>query len=287
MGALHFKEDGKVAHVGEWTEANCENMDEHPFGRCYTRGPNQSAREYLLSEWDDLEGAANWRVADLEILRLAVESIPDYFNDGRPYTLEWPDYDLQNILVDEDANVTGMIDWDLTITRPFGLGFARYPSWILCDWNPAHYVYDLEDGSHDDEKENSPEELLRFRKHYAGAFAKLDRPRYDPRETELSHLMVAINTGVHDRFCRQYIAEKLLDFAFKSNWPCTYRHCLGMVRSNECQDIKQEIVEAFKRMWHTEGEQDSSPRCMTLADVEKGSSTQSVPGSISDGSDES
>ena len=39
-------------------------------------------------------------------------------------------------MVDEQGNVTGLIDWNLTQTMPRCVRYARYHGWTTRDWDP-------------------------------------------------------------------------------------------------------------------------------------------------------
>jgi hypothetical protein len=54
------------------------------------------------------------------------------------FVLRHEDLDLQNILVDEDGNVTGIIDWDGCMTVPSCIGYASIPTFLRRDWLPDH-----------------------------------------------------------------------------------------------------------------------------------------------------
>lgn len=68
--------------------------------------------------------------------RLLAGSIPDERLDGPPFVLSMPDYDSQNVYVDDEGNVTGLIDWDDIVVGPRQAGFSRYPLWIMRDIEP-------------------------------------------------------------------------------------------------------------------------------------------------------
>ncbi|KAK3329701.1 hypothetical protein B0H66DRAFT_35093 [Apodospora peruviana] len=74
------------------------------------------------------------------------------------FVLAVPDFDSQNIMTDDQGNLTGLIDRDFVQTMPRCLGYSRYPGWITRDWNPLMFGWP---GS---SRENSPEELERYRK---------------------------------------------------------------------------------------------------------------------------
>jgi hypothetical protein len=58
------------------------------------------------------------------------------------FTIHHSDLDLQNILVDDDGNVTGIIDWDASYTAPRCIGSAAVPIFLRNDWFPR-YAHDI------------------------------------------------------------------------------------------------------------------------------------------------
>ncbi|KAF2006476.1 kinase-like protein, partial [Amniculicola lignicola CBS 123094] len=52
------------------------------------------------------------------------------------FTLLHNDIDLQNLLVDEDGNITGVLDWDGTIAAPRSIAAAAAPVFLRQDWYP-------------------------------------------------------------------------------------------------------------------------------------------------------
>jgi len=52
------------------------------------------------------------------------------------FVLQHSDLDLQNILVDEVGNVTGILDWDSSIAVPRSEGPASVPVFLERDWRP-------------------------------------------------------------------------------------------------------------------------------------------------------
>jgi len=254
IGALAFDAHGQydsVSHIEAVVDVNIDGVAD-----CFTEstsgGPFDTTEEYLRDDWDDLSGCADWRRADLAIMEIALETIPaDMAGDGY-FTLSHPDYNYQNIFVDDDAKVTGIIDWDGIQTAPRGLGCARYPSWITRDWDPGMYGY----GVSGCRNEDSPEELSRYRQHYAAEFEKHNLPGYNPNETKLSHILEAIQIGLNDRMCRAYIAIKLLGHAFRPEAPFTFVEFADEIEANseEVEGMKVQIRAAFQKMWFAEWE---------------------------------
>jgi hypothetical protein len=106
-------------------------------------GPYQSTHVYLQDQIaDELEKETRTTViSELQLLRTFAGMIPDSTFDGAPFFLSHPDFGYQNILVDAEGNVTGIIDWDDVTIGPRQSAFARYPSWITRDWDPLMYCY--------------------------------------------------------------------------------------------------------------------------------------------------
>jgi aminoglycoside phosphotransferase (APT) family kinase protein len=52
------------------------------------------------------------------------------------FVIRHPDLDLQNILTDDEGNVTGIIDWDGAVTAPRCIGFSALPHFLVHDWLP-------------------------------------------------------------------------------------------------------------------------------------------------------
>ncbi|KAI9809557.1 MAG: hypothetical protein M1827_006792 [Pycnora praestabilis] len=252
IGALYFKEDERRHHVDELVKMETDVEDEEStWGTAHTVGPFDSTIAWLLNDWDDsMTGHPSWRKAELAILHLAIDSIPAYLSHTNCFVLGHPDYNYQNIFVDEEANITGIVDWDDVSTRPRALGFARYPSWITRDWDPSMYGYGIP-GSRE---EDSPETLLKYRREYTRAFAKLQLPasQYSLNDTKLSHLMEAIEIAVDNLICRPQILLKLLSHAFDSDVPFTFPQFSTAFQTNKAETWLVEIKEAFGKMWHPE-----------------------------------
>jgi hypothetical protein len=69
------------------------------------------------------------------------------FNPSGPqtFTIHHKDLDLQNILVDDNGNVTGLIDFEGSWAAPRCVGAAAVPLFLRNDWFPR-YTHDLRTG---------------------------------------------------------------------------------------------------------------------------------------------
>ncbi|KAJ4357583.1 uncharacterized protein N0V89_002159 [Didymosphaeria variabile] len=64
------------------------------------------------------------------------------------YAIRHNDLDLQNILTDEDGNVTGIIDWDGAVVGPRCIGPAAAPRFLMRDWSWDKHGKKLEISPH-------------------------------------------------------------------------------------------------------------------------------------------
>lgn len=159
-----------------------------------------------------------------------------------------PDFNYQNIFVDDEGNITGVIDWDGVHTVPRALGFARYSSWVTRDWDPVEYGYDIPDSRDED----SPEQIISYRREYAAALADLELPiaDYSVDDTRLSQVLEAIDIAVDDTICHSWIIQKLLKYAFDDEVPFTFPEFSKSWLADQAGDWMDAVREAFGSMWH-------------------------------------
>ena len=222
-------------------------------------GPFGSTKECLLSVLQDPEDVPEVRrhiKADIAILRQAIDSIPKALDTPQSFSLGHPDFNYQNILTDDEGEITGIIDWDGVETYPRALGFACYPSWITRDWDPAMYDYpkELPDPDNQAYQEDSPEQLISYRREYAAAMADQNLPEeaYSPDDTRLSHLVEAISNAVGSTMCRPSILWVLLEYAFNKKMPFTHKEFYDAWLDHGAEAWLDKIRDAFGRMWHEE-----------------------------------
>ena len=80
----------------------------------------------------------------LEIIYTSPPFVSSYkttMDEKETFVLRHNDLDLQNILTDEDGNITGIIDWDQCRTAPRCVGPCSVPRFLNQDWYPAYSVY--------------------------------------------------------------------------------------------------------------------------------------------------
>lgn len=127
-------------------------------------GPFTTTHAYLLALHDARVRENGGSDAKSAMLRLFLGGVPDPRYDGAPFTLCPPDFDSQNILVDDSGDVVAFIDWDGIATQPRQLGALKYPAWLTIDWDPRTYDEYKEEPPFD-----TPEELHMYREMYVNA----------------------------------------------------------------------------------------------------------------------
>ena len=270
LHSLHFDKIGSLVLGADGTSLKVDAMVEMDFswdmiseGKIWPTaslsGPFGSTKEYLLSMLHDPEEipeVQRYTRAEIAILRQAIDSIPKTLDVPQTFSLGHPDFNYQNIITDDEGEITGIIDWDGAETRPRTLAFARYPSWITRDWDPAMYDYpkDLSDPDNQAYQEDSPEQLISYRREYAAAMADQNLPEeaYSPNDTRLSHLVEAISIAVSNTMCRPSILRVLLEYAFDKKMPFTQNEFHDAWLDHGAEAWLDQIREVFGRMWHEE-----------------------------------
>ena len=160
-GALTFDPDGKVAGIGKlkqadgigiWNgdpEKDPRKQDRHVWA---TMPASTDPESFYLFTLDRLEAGmptnANPSLkGTIRLLRLFIDWACKHIHiTGKKFVLAHPDLDLQNVLVDEDGTVTGIIDWDSTAAVPREMGCALYPVWLMRDWVAESWDYSIVPG---------------------------------------------------------------------------------------------------------------------------------------------
>jgi serine/threonine protein kinase len=106
------------------------------------------------------------------------------------FVLRHDDLDLQNIIVDEDGNVTSIIDWDGCMTVPRCVGYTSLPTFLRRDWLPNYTMA------------NRPYmtwAIKRYRDIYTGAMAEaLEINHSDAKYTKKSAIYQALLAVLYD-----------------------------------------------------------------------------------------
>jgi len=179
-GSLRFDSEGRISDFGpsrvldlgaQYDKMNSGDYDGSPI--FCVKGPFDDAKSFLKFNLDRRgpikANPARFHRGNHMLLRQFMDWISTNQSMEEPqFVLTHPDYALQNILVSEDGTLRGIIDWDGVAAIPRCMG--QYPLWLMRDWDPASYNYDIKTGKlcdPDGQWENTPEELESYRKLYA------------------------------------------------------------------------------------------------------------------------
>ncbi|KAK3994854.1 hypothetical protein QBC44DRAFT_235034, partial [Cladorrhinum sp. PSN332] len=194
IGSVHEQESG------EPTVGPCYDWSENEDGTIHAiaSGPYNTASEYLDDHFAATDDSKSpWKVAATKVTRAAAQHLP--FGE--------PSDGFVLVMVDDDGNLTGIIDWDLVQTVPRCVGYSRYPGWITREWDPLMYGWPKVTF------ENSPEELGRYREYYRNALGEALQRSGDWEFTGKSHIWEAIWIAALNSVNRLEICYKLLEEA--------------------------------------------------------------------------
>lgn len=205
LNRLHFDKIGSLV-------TSC-----HDLGPCYdwdetedgmvtvsSSGPFLKTTSFLKNSWAPTNVKSPYAIGAAKVLEEMLPLLPH----SSEYVLALPDYDSQNVMADEEGNVTGILDWDNVQTVPRFIGCLRYPGWITRDWEPLMYAWPQ--GS-----ENSPDELQKYRAYYLDEITQALKPQGSDnyRLTERSHIFEAFWIAVSSVRSRTSICQKFVEEA--------------------------------------------------------------------------
>lgn len=112
---------------------------------------------------DRLEEDLNFMNGLHRLYDLIVSELPLFdLEEQETFVIGHPNFGAQNILVDREGNVTGIVDWDHVETRPQYLGWNTPPVWLFPDFtSPRPDRYGRS------ERIMTPFELIRYQEDYA------------------------------------------------------------------------------------------------------------------------
>ncbi|PPR05610.1 hypothetical protein CVT26_009132 [Gymnopilus dilepis] len=248
MSQLRTIEFDKIGSV-DYDSESCRHfigpllpsLDHIAEGETTSTGPYDTVHAYLFDQISRQIRSAPTEdhKVSLALLRMFAGSLPDESLDSPPFVLSMPDFNYQNIFVDEDGEVTALIDWDGIMVGPRQGGYARYPSWITRDWDPLMYGYpDSDDPPSKDEvfdessqrlgapesseikqipprevlEEDSPSTLQSYRDEYLSAVTAIDPE--SAFYTRNSHIFEAVEIAVFSPYSRGHILDRLARHVF-------------------------------------------------------------------------
>jgi len=159
-----FDDEMKITHSYRWKSPyGMKAEDLEGEGQIYQYGPFESSKEYMTSTLDDKwptipdpdfdydPESQNIVLGIRKILDIVYAHPTIAFSKTDPtdpdeketFVLRHPDLDMQNILVDDDGNVTGIIDWEGCLAVPRSVGYASVPDFLRRDWRANYSLDDL------------------------------------------------------------------------------------------------------------------------------------------------
>ena len=257
-GMLYFDRYDSEPRVGPIIGNVREDL-ENIWGSPFLKPQRDSFKDALYQEVKSVERLDTGADCILQILQLAIGSIPEYLATQNEYSLVPPDLDWQNIMMNDQGEVTAFIDWDCVAITTISSGAGKYPLWLTRDWQSIKH--DSEAGVHqvdNDEqdtiiwREDSSAELSLYRQHYLKAMTLSQGPDYDPRWTKLSHILETVSVAVSEGHSGECRMDKLLQHAGVSFSWVAYAEAYDRVDTAEMDGV---IREAFHNMWHAEWEE--------------------------------
>ncbi|TFK88261.1 hypothetical protein K466DRAFT_662430 [Polyporus arcularius HHB13444] len=174
-------------------------------------GPFESAHAYYLALIRERGRYGVIAPDRLAILRMLLATLPDDRFDGPPFHFGPPDFDSQNVLVDDAGEVSGLIDWDGLCVLPREVAALTYPSWLTVDWDPAAYALYKEAPPYDSEAD-----LHKYRQTYTNAIDAASGGRFTDIVRN-SHVVSSLFLAVNETYLCFHILVKVGTYVFGTN----------------------------------------------------------------------
>ncbi|KAN0083177.1 hypothetical protein V8E54_002265 [Elaphomyces granulatus] len=215
IGSLQFNSGTDSIEIGpcyKWDDGQIGDENYGKIAIIEQFGPfntSQSYLEYFVKHNERTGKPDPYRlgIGSQKLLSMMIPCLPcprKSFLAREKFVLSLPDFNPQNILIDERGNLTGIIGWGNVQTVPRFLGYSSFPSWITRDWGPVMY-------NPKSDKENSPEELDKYRRWYNRRMEELLNGNGDSVFTIKSHIFEAIAIAAMDDVCRLCIVMKIVE----------------------------------------------------------------------------
>ncbi|CDO78201.1 hypothetical protein BN946_scf184474.g1, partial [Trametes cinnabarina] len=222
LASLEFDQIGRLErpgpdapyHIGPFPPRRDANSGEV----VEPRGPYNSTYAYFSHELS-FERRKR-KCGELAMLQLFMGALLDARFDSAPFSFGHPDFDSQNVFVDDTGRLVGLIDWDGVSVLPRQLGALTYPNWLTVDWNPTMYDYYKEFPNYDTE-----EELHAYRQMYTKCIRAASGGRFDAI-TRNSHLVSTLYLAITEIVCMTGMTFRLGEFIFCSTAATDRGSCL-------------------------------------------------------------
>jgi len=151
----------------------------------------------------------------LAVFQLFSSALPDSTLDGPPFVLFHPDFDIQNVLVDKDGIITGIIDWAGVYFHPRQGAAAAYALWLTIDWDPLYYGWSKDRPPEVNAAYDSPADLANYHKAYLNAINRASARKLT-HITRNSHIWMTLYIAFCNGIATSGIVDHLSKFVFGS-----------------------------------------------------------------------
>ena len=161
------------------------------------------------------------------------------------FVLFHTDFDIQNMMVDNHGNLTGIFDWDGVSSQPRQIGWSMVPFWLQKDWSPGH-AWPPAIGV--DYAMVKPEDYDRYRQDYARYLWDACGGHDDCRFTTKSHIYRAfLNSLFDESAARRFVENVLADIVprVKASVYCSQLGEYGF-RAGEKEWLESRLYNFFK-----------------------------------------
>lgn len=218
---------------------------------------HSSAGFLKVSRWHFLWTEAYWNTLRL-FIHWAHESTD---KTGQQFVLTHPDFDVQNLLVEDDGTLCGIIDWDGVAAVPHAIGCLSLPLWLT------------EDAGHDDcfganegKPYHTPEELQIYRAIYAQFIEIAMSREWSDRNTvkrsgDITRLLIltsALEIADNDPFFTDQVIAHLYS---------TIKQILGDIPDLGSSDMDSLVLEDFYSDAGSEQTEATEPEQGQISDV--------------------
>ena len=151
IGMLIITDIQQPPTIGPYYRWNSHGSDE-----AIERPAARTTKEYVLRTiasklkqpvTDNIDEAFHMASGNRRVLGIVFSSLVNRAGALETFTIHHDDLDLQNVLVDQEGNETGIIDWDKSYAAPRCIGAAAVPVFLRNAWFPR-YTHDLRIGPH-------------------------------------------------------------------------------------------------------------------------------------------
>ncbi|KAH6894197.1 hypothetical protein B0T10DRAFT_558352 [Thelonectria olida] len=232
-GSPLFNADGSLSGVGPARTIDLDAL----LDRWYVKGDPSDDPIYAehqvcgdVKEWYEFIPDLHPREVKypkgiVQLLRWMINWLPEPMGFDHRCVLAHPDLDMQNIIVNENGELQGIIDWDGVCMVPRSMGNRSYPKWLTQDWNPFGYMYSEPTEEADPStkqaccsgSDDSPSVLKDYRTIYRfllTIFESNEEECFGEDTTRMSLISTNLFTAAQNPQCRVDIVVKLLEESF-------------------------------------------------------------------------